>query len=188
MSENRKTYSNITRLKSALRAHPRCARMDSSIPGVLYWPQLPVQHLGPNPRCPQVLKPRSHPIINLGYVWKIELILMPWNITYVTFFIDARLGRISFRQIFPGDMPLLYQISICGVFTHTHFIQENPVFLHYPASYQFIISPQNGMIKSLGISWNKLNGNGTFSRIWTNLKPATTLEFRQKADGLIIMV
>ena len=33
--------------------------------GVLYWPKLPVSHLGPDPRNPQALSPTSHSIINL---------------------------------------------------------------------------------------------------------------------------
>ena len=41
----------------------RPSRTDSSISGVLYCPKLPVQHLGPDPRCPQVLKHHSHLII-----------------------------------------------------------------------------------------------------------------------------
>ena len=41
-----------TRLKSALHARPRCARMEPPISGVLYWPQGPVPPLGPDLRGP----------------------------------------------------------------------------------------------------------------------------------------
>ena len=36
-----------TRLKSALRARPRCARTESGIPGNSYGPNQSVPHLGP---------------------------------------------------------------------------------------------------------------------------------------------
>ena len=42
----------------------RPSHTDSPIPWVLYWPKLSVPPLGPDPRCPQVLKPRYDPVIN----------------------------------------------------------------------------------------------------------------------------
>ena len=40
-------YFIFTRQKSALRARPRCARMESGIPGNSYGPNQSVPHLGP---------------------------------------------------------------------------------------------------------------------------------------------
>ena len=55
---------SATRLKSALCARPRCARMEPPISEVLYWPHGPVPPLGPDHNGPPVDPSRSHPIIN----------------------------------------------------------------------------------------------------------------------------
>ena len=56
-----------TRLKSALRARPRCARMGPRISGFLYWPPGPVPPLGPGFKGPQGQAHPCNPIINKRY-------------------------------------------------------------------------------------------------------------------------
>ena len=50
--------------KKAPPGPQRPSHTEPSIPGVLYWPNPSVPHLGPVPRCPQGLEPPYDPVIN----------------------------------------------------------------------------------------------------------------------------